>query len=655
MNGTLGPKFPLHSGVAQGCPISPLLFLAITEALTRLLSNDTQIESIMIDGTSHKISQYADDSTLIPKHVRDWGRMAAHLSTWCDATSMKENASKREGQLLGKLNRERYRAPTGIIAGDAWVADGDSIRALGVPMGNNLDLDAWWLKKYRQVKQRIAAWRSTAHMSITGRILLLQAILYGSIRFWFFSLLISERMLELFISDAYHLVWASKPNLLTNEDGTSTRARAYIHAPAVRLDQKRGGAGLPHLPSHIKAFHAQWVRRYLHPSNPPWKKIADVWLAQPYPAGRGSILAAITGNLYTDIPPTASYLRACVKAFEEINLQQDTTILDHRVAGESIFFSHRYDANVDDDHAADWAKFVGLHRTNNLFDADTNKLFTQHDMDNYAVTLAPAHMRGKPAAREWADDLMQTWPALTASIPKAVIDAASAPTQIEVEMYVAFTPEEDDKPTYYARVEPGDSNQPFKYHIQKLDTFGTPHDTGSYVSSMAALRTPIAPAVLWIESGAEDAHYTFQSRSGATDADEEEDPPKVYIAGPPSLTFPIADGWTPEDPHPDPQYAISRLPQLSIKRLTKLFTHHAIETKRPNCEANWQKRIRGPPIPWDLIWPSLGTPLSDATEERNWRKLLHRAIFVRNRDPKVSHDCRLKCGCKDESMLHLIM
>ena len=185
---------------------------------------------------------------------------------------------------------------------------------------------------------------------------------------------------------------------------------------------------------------------------------------------------------------------------------------------------------MDDDHAADWAKFVGLHRTNNLFDADTNKLFTQHDMDNYAVTLAPAHMRGKPAAREWADDLMQTWPALTASIPKAVTDAACAPTQIEVEMYVAFTPEEDDKPTYYARVEPGDSNQPFKYHIQKLDTFGTPHDTGSYVSSMAALRTPIAPAVLWIESGAEDAHYTFQSRSGATDADEEEDPPKLYIA-----------------------------------------------------------------------------------------------------------------------------
>ena len=90
-----------------------------------------------------KISQYADDSTLIPRNIRDWTRMKAHLKTWCKATAMKENATKREGQLLGKLNRQRARAPSGIIHGDAWIADGDTIRALGVPMGNNVRMDAW--------------------------------------------------------------------------------------------------------------------------------------------------------------------------------------------------------------------------------------------------------------------------------------------------------------------------------------------------------------------------------------------------------------------------------------------------------------------------------------------------------------------------------
>ena len=53
------------------------------------------------------------------------------------------------------------------------------------------------------------------------------------------------------------------------------------------------------------------------------------------------------------------------------------------------------------------------------------------------------------------------------------------------------------------------------------------------------------------------------------------------------------------------------------------------------------------------IWCSISTPLSDATEERIWRKLMQRAIYVRNRDPKAPSDkCRLRCG-QVESMLHL--
>ena len=100
----------------------------------------------------------------------DWNRMNGHLMTWCKATAMKENADKREGQLVGKLNKQRGRAPRGIIRNEAWVlADGDTIRALGVPMGNNIDLDGWWDNKYREVKQRLAMWKTMGSMSLTGR------------------------------------------------------------------------------------------------------------------------------------------------------------------------------------------------------------------------------------------------------------------------------------------------------------------------------------------------------------------------------------------------------------------------------------------------------------------------------------------------------
>ena len=45
--------------------------------------------------------------------------------------------------------------------------------------------------------------------------------------------------------------------------------------------------------------------------------------------------------------------------------------------------------------------------------------------------------------------------------------------------------------------------------------------------------------------------------------------------------------------------------------------------------------------------------MSDPTEEKHWRKLVHRAIFTRNRDPFLpSHRCRL-CGQHEASQLNL--
>ena len=65
MSGHAGDPFPLTSGVAQGDPLSPLLFLIITEAFTRMVSDDSTITGIKIGDISHRISQYADDSTLM--------------------------------------------------------------------------------------------------------------------------------------------------------------------------------------------------------------------------------------------------------------------------------------------------------------------------------------------------------------------------------------------------------------------------------------------------------------------------------------------------------------------------------------------------------------------------------------------------------------
>ena len=113
VNGYFGPQFDLLSGVAQGCPLSPLLFLIITEPLSRLFGADNTMAGVRIHGVRHIISQYADDTTLILR-PRDTDRSEQLLRIWEGATNMKENVDKREGLLLGSLARNPALAPHGI-------------------------------------------------------------------------------------------------------------------------------------------------------------------------------------------------------------------------------------------------------------------------------------------------------------------------------------------------------------------------------------------------------------------------------------------------------------------------------------------------------------------------------------------------------------
>ena len=73
INGHKSKSFSLGSGVAQGCPLSPLLFLCVAEALTRAIKADKTIKGITVRGVEVKINQFADDTGLFLADLkRSW-------------------------------------------------------------------------------------------------------------------------------------------------------------------------------------------------------------------------------------------------------------------------------------------------------------------------------------------------------------------------------------------------------------------------------------------------------------------------------------------------------------------------------------------------------------------------------------------------------
>ena len=147
------------------------------------------------------------------------------------------------------------------------------------------------------MERRVSKWNGLAKLSLTGRNMLLQSILYGSMRYWFFTLIVPDSIVDIIELDAKALLWASNPELHTDEVGTAQRSKRYIHHRASHIAQKSGGGGIMHLKSHIKAFQAQWIVKYLDPRDSPWKDVLDHWIlrkdsgrqGQTTPLGRGVI------------------------------------------------------------------------------------------------------------------------------------------------------------------------------------------------------------------------------------------------------------------------------------------------------------------------------------------------------------------------------
>jgi hypothetical protein len=263
--------FPVSRGLAQGSPLSPLLYVLIAQPLAARLRQLQRMHVIrgvlMPDGTQGPMShQHADDTVLQGQTVAD-----VHLSIqqavvpFCRASCQKLNLAKSKGLTLG--SHPPLQGMDGLT-GAPFLGPTEHVCHLGILLGRDMlaASAAMWQRRLHKVRQTAHLW-SRYNLSHFGRVHVGKTVLEAQVCYHATvlpppsdSLHKLVRVVEAYVRGGVALADGPFP--------ISHPARAIAALPTAE-----GGVGHPDLPIQVQALQAKVARLALHPAPRSWKQL----------------------------------------------------------------------------------------------------------------------------------------------------------------------------------------------------------------------------------------------------------------------------------------------------------------------------------------------------------------------------------------------
>ena len=252
--GFLSKFIDIERGCRQGDPISSYLFILAAQILTVLFLNNQDIKGIICGNTEIKLSQFADDTTLILDGTPQSLQAALNVLEIFDSVSgLRVNTEKTQVVWIGKKKRCNEKL---LKLNLNW--DTTQFNVLGLSFSVDL-LDCTEINFSNQIveiKKILNHWNNR-YLTPIGKITIIKTFILSKLNHLLLSLPNpNPGLLSKIKSMFYRFLWSNKPDKIKRD--------------VVTLPHLAGGLKMIDIDLFMKSLKLTWIRRLFTSSNSPW-------------------------------------------------------------------------------------------------------------------------------------------------------------------------------------------------------------------------------------------------------------------------------------------------------------------------------------------------------------------------------------------------
>jgi hypothetical protein len=244
-NGWTSRYINIQSGVRQGCPLSPYIFVICAEVLSITLRNNKNIKGIKVENCETKIHQYADDTCITILACRTSLNETIKLfEEFQSFSNMKVNFDKTEILRVGPIKNSEFYIPT--LTNFKWTNGPSQI--LGVMMSTDVNSieNLNYEGKVKEIVNTLKMWKSR-HLTIIGKICVINTIALSKLAYLVSVLgTPDENMLTDIQKAIFSFIWNDKPDQIKRE--------------ILLLPKEEGGLGLKNVTLMCKSTKISFVQ-----------------------------------------------------------------------------------------------------------------------------------------------------------------------------------------------------------------------------------------------------------------------------------------------------------------------------------------------------------------------------------------------------------